>query len=1817
MNGNCAQSDACDLNGMWNDASVDGQIVNLLFEPRAYYLSSGMRFDASTRASEVRLWGNASTVLRRSQTRRSLALGDATPLLTILPGAPPVSLRGLTVQGPFAVSGGSLTIDECSFEGIHSSTDGGALALTGGQVTVRSTNFFGNRAVGNGGAVSVAGGEAIFDDCRMEGNSATSDGGALHVRNGTVVLRARTLITRNTATEGKSIFVVDGRVDYQLPCPLGRWISARPGTPSMHVASGGTELDFPYACAPGLYGSGYASEEQSGSQCSGECWVGHFCPLGTVAPRECRAGSYCPGYDENGRGATTELPCKAGTFSNDTMLSGAKDCSECPIGHMCVTGSIQPLGCSPGTYSDRIGSGACRRCPRGTFQEGEAQTACKTCTSGFVCLEGSSAPQPCPGGTHANQSILSTTGFLSSLEQCIECPAGTACPTGSSEPSPCLPGSFGASTRKQKCDLCAAGSYTATSGNTACLPCTDGFLCVEGSSAPQPCPGGTHANQSILSTTGFLSSLEQCIECPAGTACPTGSSEPSPCLPGSFGASTRKQKCDLCAAGTYEDTSGQTTCKQCTIGYVCLEGSSAPQPCPGGTHADPTVLSNAGFLSSLSQCLQCPAGTACPVGSAQPAPCLPGSYGATAQRESCDLCPDGQYQPRASALACLTCPAGRYCEAGSSVAARCAAGTYRSAEGGAAAGDCDACLAGSFCAAGSTQPTVCKAGSYAAGGAATCSACKAGTWQGAGGEMGCVDVRAGYYSLERSNAELACSPGTFSAAAGQSSCADCVAGTYQSARGQTSCLACPAGSFCEAGASAPTRCAAGTYRNATSATTQDDCVTCPAGFACASGAASPTRCLPGSIATSGQATCALCASGRYQDQYEQTACLECIRGFFCKEGSATPVPCPGGTWNNRTGRSSAGQCQQAPLNFWAPLGSPLPELCPSGFFCPGTAKDTVHDPPGSKPIIQATGGSTTEEEVPAVTKTVTVDLSYDEFASQRQQLREALALQYGVDVLQITLEAANLRRRLQSSGSGLQLTITISAPTSSPSSSGASVASSAADLLAAISAVDDAALGASLGSALGLAVVNVTTTSEPQATTQSVTVTFECPKGKWCTAGLVVACPVNTYNNESGQDFATACKLCPLNAHTLNASSTSIDDCACNPGFYDKIVGPGVECAVCPVGVQCDGGATLEWLNIRPGYFRVDNASIDVRKCPDASTNCSHAPVCEGTTSGCVGGVDSAGSALCQGGLQGIFCLDCDLGNGSTQVYYAPATTTKVATCEECGNTVGVTAGIALAVVAAASSLLLFLRHQYHRCVADEHKQQLSDLWRSLNPMSKGKILLGFYLIATRVDSVYSVAIPYQVKRLINIISFSVSFGVMGAGQLLECLGLRGYKSMLLAFMSAPYAVALLAGAIAAGCRTKGHGTCRSLFEAALPSFLRIMFLAYPIVTNAAFDAFPCYKICATAEAQCAEADERHYLKADVSIACYTAKHDEVVAYAYLAVILYPIGLLVLNAALLFAARRAIQARKPTPLSRAIGFLHKEYEPAMFWWELRFEPRLLSSALLPSVLVARLPTRPPFSPRRQPSLRLAQVGAGRDDKAIRARGVTCAHVWLDDADHRWHVLRRPLLAGASAGAALREPFRRPACLVRVSQRRFELATCPQTARDPIAFESRSDSSFCLVVVFLCSYAFKDAALVDLPELQQKMSLEQIRTYVINQGHLAVILVCALFGSLVLSSAIFVILLRQDRQRRLREARASQSRRLRWKGNDEEVHLGPPVIPQKLPPTSSPDYDMGAVSDRFHLFLSHVWGTGQDQMRGAQTPPSRGRFLQPTSLSHLL
>jgi hypothetical protein len=128
----------------------------------------------------------------------------------------------------------------------------------------------------------------------------------------------------------------------------------------------------------------------------------------------------------------------------------------------------------------------------------------------------------------------------------------------------------------------------------------------------------------------------------------------------------------------------------------------------------------------------------------------------------------------------------------------------------------------------------------------------------------------------------------------------------------------------------------------------------------------------------------------------------------------------------------------------------------------------------------------------------------------------------------------------------------------------------------------------------------------------------------------------------------------------------------------------------------------------------------------------------------------------------------------------------------------------------------------------------------------------------------------------------------------------------------------------------------------------------------------------------------------------------------------------------------------------------------------------------------------------------------------------------------------------------------------------------------------SSLSFCVAAIFLCSYAFKEASLTGLGAIQDKMSIEQRSLYILNQGTLSAIVTCGVIAALVISGVIFVFQFAEEAARVRREALASKARRLRYVHNDKEVDV--------------PNINAG----EFHLFLSHVWGSGQDQMRVVKT-----------------
>ena len=177
--------------------------------------------------------------------------------------------------------------------------------------------------------------------------------------------------------------------------------------------------------------------------------------------------------------------------------------------------------------------------------------------------------------------------------------------------------------------------------------------------------------------------------------------------------------------------------------------------------------------------------------------------------------------------------------------------------------------------------------------------------------------------------------------------------------------------------------------------------------------------------------------------------------------------------------------------------------------------------------------------------------------------------------------------------------------------------------------------------------------------------------------------------------------------------------------------------------------------------------------------------------------------------------------------------------------------------------------------------------------------------------------LPSTLAGMLHLASIAVSIGLGGISAPLECLDLAGYLQLLRFWIALPAVllVCIVLCAVGFVLVRRRRLTMAALVELALPSALRMLFLIYPTITNVAFAGFPCYSF----------DDGSTFLKADVSVSCNGAEYDQVVLpLVWLAIVIYPVGLIVLNALLLFCARRAIIERRKTTLSTATAFLHKE-----------------------------------------------------------------------------------------------------------------------------------------------------------------------------------------------------------------------------------------------------------------------------------------------------
>jgi hypothetical protein len=246
-----------------------------------------------------------------------------------------------------------------------------------------------------------------------------------------------------------------------------------------------------------------------------------------------------------------------------------------------------------------------------------------------------------------------------------------------------------------------------------------------------------------------------------------------------------------------------------------------------------------------------------------------------------------------------------------------------------------------------------------------------------------------------------------------------------------------------------------------------------------------------------------------------------------------------------------------------------------------------------------------------------------------------------------------------------------------------------------------------------------------------------------------------------------------------------------------------------------------------------------------------------------------------------------------------------------------------------------------------------------------------------------------------------------------------------------------------------------------------------------AFEGFACHEF-----EPVGDTPARSWLRADVSIECGTPEHASVTMVAWVAIVLYPIGVWLGCLVLLWNASTAIMCGELTPFSRSISFLYKEYQVTTYWCELiEMLRKFLLIGLMVIVCLGNI----------------LQIAIGT--MASAAYLVSTARLpgmqslvpfsWLLQSAARTFA---PRLADApAASATICQPFRVPSQGLLVSVAPVGPGTsdrqgsCSRACSNYLA----QGSSFGLLMVFFCCVLYKYESLADSDDVRLKMSNEQV------------------------------------------------------------------------------------------------------------------------------
>jgi len=699
----------------------------------------------------------------------------------------------------------------------------------------------------------------------------------------------------------------------------------------------------------------------------------------------------------------------------------------------------------------------------------------------------------------------------------------------------------------------------------------------------------------------------------------------------------------------------------------------------------------------------------------------------------------------------------------------------------------------------------------------------------------------------------------------------------------------------------------------------------------------PFACVPGYVGSPSQLEqrspfCAgPCPGGAFCPTDATTTPIVCPAGSFCPLGTSVPRSCPSATFSNETGLESSQECAPCPVGHACAAGATAPTPCEAGSYA-------------DKP-------STTCTLVPAG--------QYQDQLGQEKYLPcpPGFACPEGSRT-PVACDAGTFSNRINLATTSDCVT----APAGSFAAAGSSVSSFC--------------LAGRFGSTNGF--------SDGQCEGACAAGHF-CPEGS--TNATARVCPAGTYNPFNGGQSIEVCTPCPAGLFSATPGSIVCDECEagsispvtgmsqcvpCKEGQYQPLKGMSecrvcaagawsaegaVDCAICDTGfvknttsdlgdqctdcadiegVTCPRDTILANLKVKKGFWRHSENTRVIYAC--RSGDAGWTP--------CAGGRDAGddGDGYCASGYEGPVCEECTEENA----YFKQSS----ARCIDCGAVLAnvailVTIAVfSVGVVIAAVSIVRSSWQPRSAVVARAlaHARRFVQVWEQLGMQCKLKQAIGLYQVIAAIPTVFNVTLPDEdYATWVYALSWpSFIDNVFLPG---ECYS-GGYFALLLSSTLWPVGLILAAmlASVSWDCARKllnlqQYSSWREVVERglhrALPFALFLTFLCIISISTRIFKTFLCDAF--VFDDGSAENDYsqtyRTYLHDDYSLECSTGEYARSRDWAYALIALWPVGVPLLYSTVLAASRKADTARGPSKLSRAVGFLHRDYKPRFFWWE--------------------------------------------------------------------------------------------------------------------------------------------------------------------------------------------------------------------------------------------------------------------------------------------